>query len=162
MFIKMLPLWLVYTWSSGKFVNDFVWVLRCPLLRCPLNGGKTWVSGPGGGLQPRPQGAFPWLWLWPGKSALGTRLGRGSGSPLIWWRILGGSAWEEYLFQFRNMREKWYIKARVRGWTSGGASSHKHFLSTLPPSGGFATHKKCSFPQNRGVPSIEVTNTKIM
>ena len=33
-----------------------------------------------------------------------------------------------YLF-----REKWYIKARVRGWTSGGASSHKHLLSTPPP-----------------------------
>ena len=27
---------------------------------------------------------------------------------------------------------------------------------------GFGTQKKCPFPLNRGVPSIEVTNTKIM
>ena len=27
---------------------------------------------------------------------------------------------------------------------------------------GFGTHKKCPFPQNRSVPSIEVTNTKIL
>ena len=27
---------------------------------------------------------------------------------------------------------------------------------------GFGTQKKCPFPQNRSVPSIEVTNTKIM
>ena len=39
----------------------------------------------GAGGQPRPQGAFPWLWRWgvstskPGKSTLGTRLGGGKG-----------------------------------------------------------------------------------
>ena len=42
-----------------------------------------------------------------------------------------------------------------------------HFLiakmspeKTLNP--GFGTQRKCSFPLNRGIPSVEVTNTKVM
>ena len=42
-----------------------------------------------------------------------------------------------------------------------------HFLSAKVSSEwglnlGFATQKKCPFPLNRGVPSIKLTNTKIM
>jgi len=42
--------------------------------------------------------------------------------------------------------KKWYIKARVRGWTSGGASPHKHLLST-PLRGVLRPTKSVRFPR---------------